>query len=306
MLAKAHVTFSSTLCVQYGKGNEGSTVRHGQLNFRASVATPAMLGGKSIEDLMNEDDDNEDDEQEVSGGSDDGFPVIEFRMINDRANHEGSEIWDAQISAIVQLNKEQNINSPSSASRITNSYTLKDKATGGESLQHNLDKKVFYPLTLSPDSHPHFSRIWYARHTLNAESPLLKREIRDMIVNNGGKWDKDLNCWEEIRECLNEFCSLRVTIKGTSAVSASDVYGEYVYEFEDVCVGWRFANMVYEKPPKSCMGFGSKDGETRTKIDTALLHDIVPQPGGDHEPLHETSGAGIKNWFSSSRGIIGV
>ena len=108
---------------------------------------------------------------------------------------------------------------------------------------------------------------------------------------------------EEIRECLNEFCSLRVTIKGTSAVSASDVYGEYVYEFEDVCVGWRFANMVYEKPPKSCMGFGSgKDGETRTKIDTALLHDIVPQPGGDHEPLHETSGAGIKNWFSS-RGI---
>eukprot|EP01082_Thalassiosira_pseudonana_P000039 g421.t1 g421 contig1:1012873-1014592(-) len=38
LLAQAHVTFSSTLCVQYGIGNEGSTVRFGQLNFRASVA----------------------------------------------------------------------------------------------------------------------------------------------------------------------------------------------------------------------------------------------------------------------------
>lgn len=94
-------------------------------------------------------------------------------------------------------------------------------------------------MQFAADSHPHFSRIWYARHVLNAESPLLKREIRDMIVKDGGKWDKDFNTWKEIRDCLNEFISLRITLSGTSAVSASTVYGEHVYEFDDVCVGWR-------------------------------------------------------------------
>ena len=28
---------------------------------------------------------------------------------------------------------------------------------------------------------------------LNAESPLLKREVRDMIVKDGGKWDKGMS-----------------------------------------------------------------------------------------------------------------
>lgn len=105
-------------------------------------------------------------------------------MINDRANHEGSEIWDAQIRGIVQLHKEQ-----SSDERFSDRNGLKGQATGGASTL-DLEKKVYYPISLSPESHPHFSRIWYARHVLNAESPLLKREIRDMIVKDGGKWDK--------------------------------------------------------------------------------------------------------------------
>ena len=97
-----------------------------------------------------------------------------------------------------------------------------------------------------------------------------------------------MNNYEEIRDCLNEFCSLRITISGTSAVSASGVYGEHVYGFDDVCVGWRFANMVYEKGTKGWCTRGNNEKELRTKIDIALLHDIIPQPGGDHEPLNET------------------
>lgn len=230
LLAHAHVTFSSTLCVQYGKGNEGSTVRFGQLNFRASVAPAQILKQFSASDLL-----NDGGGEEEAAGTEDGFPVIEFRMINDRANHEGSEIWDAQIRGIVQLHKDTTENK---ATGVGNSFAVRDKATGGESTL-DLEKKVYYPISLSPDSHPHFSRIWYARHVLNAESPLLKREIRDMIVKDGGKWDKDFNTWKEIRDCMNEFISLRITLSGTSAVSASAVYGEHVYEFDDVCVGWR-------------------------------------------------------------------
>jgi len=300
LLAKAHVTFSSTLCVQYGKGNEGSTVRFGQLNFRASVA-PSLLKKFSASDLL---DDSSETEGDSPSDSEGGFPVIEFRMINDRANHEGSEIWDAQIRGIVQLHKEQ-----PSENNFTNNF-VKEKATGGESTL-DLEKKVYYPILLSPDTHPHFSRIWYARHTLNAESPLLKRDIRDMIVKDGGKWDKDFNNWEEIRDCLNEFISLRITLSGTSAVSASTVYGEHVYGFDDVCVGWRFANMVYEKKERVYKSWWRTFGcgralmedemenhdttdDMRTKIDAALLHDIIPQPGGDHEPLNETNKATLE------------
>jgi len=73
LLAKAHVTFSSTLCVQYGKGNEGSTVRFGQLNFRASVAT-GLLKNFSAKDLLS----SSFDEEEKQDAAEDGFPVIEF------------------------------------------------------------------------------------------------------------------------------------------------------------------------------------------------------------------------------------
>jgi len=152
-------------------------VRFGQFNFRASVAPAVAMQAVSIDQLMMDSPD-----KNKSGNSEDGFPVIEFRMVNDRANHEGSEIWDAQIRGIIQLNKEVNPNNNLSP-------TSDVKATGGESTL-DLDKKAYYQFALTPDSHPHFSRIWYARHVLNAESPLLKREIRDMIVQDGGKWDK--------------------------------------------------------------------------------------------------------------------
>jgi hypothetical protein len=76
LLAKAHVTFSSTLCVQYGKGNEGSTVRFGQLNFRASVA-PALLKTFSASDLLADDEDDQD-------ATEDGFPVMEFVSVPPR------------------------------------------------------------------------------------------------------------------------------------------------------------------------------------------------------------------------------
>mmetsp|Transcript_40846 Transcript_40846/g.85646 ORF Transcript_40846/g.85646 Transcript_40846/m.85646 type:complete len:98 (+) Transcript_40846:70-363(+) len=65
LLAKAHVTFSSTLCVQFGKGNEGSTVRFGQLNFRASVAPASIMKQFSNSELLEDLDDDDDDEKAV-------------------------------------------------------------------------------------------------------------------------------------------------------------------------------------------------------------------------------------------------
>jgi hypothetical protein len=59
--------------------------------------------------------------------------------------------------------------------------------------------------------------------------------------------------------------------------------------------------MVYEKEPKRKLlrrlfPFGRGEAaevkgncETFTKVDKALIHDIVPQPGDDYEDLAETS-----------------
>jgi hypothetical protein len=213
LLAKAQITFSSTLCVQFGKGNEGSTVRFGQLNFRASVAAVKL-------DTVNLLNDSDDDEKPA--GSEEGYPVIEFRMVNDRANREKSEIWDATISGVVQVLKE--------TPKDGEAAKASSKVTGGESTL-DLEKVVYYvsdlmlvkflispvsvltvflafvqPITLTPDSHPHFSRIWYARHVLNAESPLLKREFRDMIAQNG-KWDEGTD-----RMFLSAVCGLHLSL----------------------------------------------------------------------------------------------
>ena len=79
-----------------------------------------------------------------------------------------------------------------------------------------------------------------------------------------------------------------------------------MYEYEDVVVGWRFANMVYEKESKHRwwrrlfpFGLGSEktdkergQSDTNTKVDKALIHDIVPQPGGDYEEMAESESFG--------------
>lgn len=57
-------------------------------------------------------------------------------------------------------------NSFSVKDKVDESDRVEKKVIGGDSMlgQDRVEKKVYYPISLSPDSHPHFSRIWYARH----------------------------------------------------------------------------------------------------------------------------------------------
>ncbi|KAL7486422.1 hypothetical protein ACHAW6_012014 [Cyclotella cf. meneghiniana] len=280
LLVKAQVTFSSSLCVQYGTGIDGSSGRIGQLIFSSSSAAE----NTNAPDLPRDSYHNK-----KSAGSSEGYPVMEFRMVNDRANRQKSEIWDAQIRGVVQLiQTEQPKEDVASLSRA--------KAIEGES-SLDLEPVVFHPVKFTPDSHPHFRHVWYARHVLNAESPLVKRELRDIIARDG-KWDEDFNSWQEIRNILNPFVSLRITFSGTTALSPETVHSEHIYEFDDVFVGWRFANMAFKESGKSwkswlgIFGFRRDDRKDRhsdkaTNVNMALIHDIVPQPGDDHEPLGE-------------------
>ncbi|KAL7473042.1 hypothetical protein ACHAXS_013455 [Conticribra weissflogii] len=157
--------------------------------------------------------------------------------------------------------------------------------------------RIYYPLTLEPSEHPYFRRVWYIRHTLNAKSPLLKLSVREKIRVNKG-WDPDLCSYEHILASLVEFHRLRITFKGTSAVSNKVVYAQKLYTMEDVFVGWQFGQIFYEKQNwtrfRRWWGDGSDkeleteardDDDSNLMLDKRLIHDIVPQPGGNHEPI---------------------
>ena len=270
LLGRATVTFSSTLCVQYGKGVEGLDSGSGEVG-----------GGAAFHP----------------------FPVIEFRIVNNRANHAPgkNEIWDAEVTAIVELSLD---NDPQEHSTGLDEFQVQRSSrwltprSSVRSLQNanedSKSQKVFYKLELKPSSHPYFSRVWFVRHTLNATSPLLRRDIRNMIRDSPSGWDPTLNNYQDIRECLVEFHSLQIIMSGASALSRSEVYAEKTYAYEDVCVGWRYIAVCYEEDPSGKKGvlrerlrrkhirFGD---DAATRVDLSLIHDIVPQRGNDFEPV---------------------
>ena len=82
-LARAHVTFSSTMCIQYGRGLETGIKRYSALTSSALANSLTSFGSA----------DSKQKKQHQP------FPVIEFRVINDRANLPSgvNEIWDAEV-----------------------------------------------------------------------------------------------------------------------------------------------------------------------------------------------------------------
>jgi len=238
------------------------------------------------------------------------YPVIEFRIVNNRANYAAgkNEIWDAEVTAIVQLSIEndphENIEAMDSF-RVNASSRWKPPAPSEKPNNDAFNKgqKVYYKLALKPAFHPYFSRVWILRHTLDATSPLLRPEVRQMIRYRGG-WDPAWNKYRDIREYLVVFNNLQIIMSGASALSRSDVYAEKMYSYGDVCVGWRYVAVCYEgeensetaswkmcskrlnkkihrKKGRHHFSYGD---DTTTRVDLSLIHDIVPQRGGDFEP----------------------
>lgn len=320
LLGKASVTFSSTLCVQYGKGLDVG--RTG--NFRKTVVRSGGIGSLlNFDDGAIEESDEEQYDETKEGGTKEGdaikaqraakrrslggtnifhpFPVIEFRIVNHRANHAPGmkEIWDCEVTAIVQLSIGNDPHEENQEGLDEHQINRAPSQCLGKTTP-SADKKsqkVYYKLALKPSSHPYFSRIWFLRHTLDATSPLLRREVRNMIKDSKHGWDPSFDNYQDIRACLVEFNSLQVMMSGASALSRSEVYAENTYTHEDVCVGWRYMTVCYEEDPDKQEGWQQckrrKKGrqhfsfgdDTTTRVDISLIHDIVPQRGGDHEPV---------------------
>jgi len=282
LLGRAPVTFSSTLCVQYGKGLEdgGKKIRPAESSNNKRKDTGVDVGSA----------------EEKGGGGGGKFPVIEFRIVNNRANHAPgkNEIWDAEVTAIVQLSIENNPHENAEGQDGLHLNTFSRWQRPSNDVNENQSQKVYYKLALKPAIHPYFSRVWIVRHTLDATSPLLRQEVRKAIRDRPDGWDPAFNNYRDIRKCLVEFNSLRILMSGASALSRSEVYAEKIYTYEDICVGWRYVAVCYEEDSskgssQSCrrhqrkhIGFGD---DTATRVDLSLIHDIIPQRGNDFEPV---------------------
>lgn len=310
LLAKAPVTFSSTLCVQYGKGLDV-----GSGNNRKTIKSKKSRSLFNFDDGAIEESDSEDEDEDTMGKMPFGrrrnpsldnvfhpFPVIEFRIVNNRANHTPgkNEIWDCDVTAIVQLSIENDPHENQEGLdefKINTSTRWKPPTATMMGKNDKSSQKVYYKIQLKPSTHPYFSRVWFLRHTLDATSPLLRREVRNAIKDNQHGWDPSFDNYRDIRGCLVEFNSLQVILSGASALSRSEVYAEKTYTYEDICVGWRYIAVCYEDRSEKKEGWrnwmrrkNQRDrfcygDDTTTSVDLSLIHDICPQRGGDFEPV---------------------
>ena len=90
-----------------------------------------------------------------------------------------------------------------------------------------VNKHIFSKMEIEASEHPFFRRVWVARHVLDADSPILKRKIRRQLRRNGGRWPKELNNAEAIRNNL-QFNQILVSLTGVSNISACDVYAQKI------------------------------------------------------------------------------
>jgi hypothetical protein len=134
-------------------------------------------------------------------------------------------------------------------------------------------RQFFAKLELDTPDHPFFKRTWTARHPLNADSPLLSDEARKRIRENRGFWPEELNSHEAVRNNVH-FDHIIVSLTGTCNADSNYVHAQKVYDYVDMNVGYRFANVLYRN-----MGDGS------LRVDTTVINDILEQVGGGGEPL---------------------
>ena len=134
-------------------------------------------------------------------------------------------------------------------------------------------QRIFAKLEVGTPEHPFFKRVWTVCHTLNANSPLLSNEARRRVSENDGFWPADMNNYAAVRASIR-FDQILVSLSGTSSAGANNVYAQKVYDYVDMNIGYRFANVLYRNLRDGSIG-----------VDRKILNDVLEQAGGGAEPL---------------------
>jgi hypothetical protein len=248
-------------------------------------------------------------------------PVLEFRINNRLHSIAGGEIMDASVNVVASIDACQAFpekkevatrrrrggkkGKKGSRRTVTGRSTpaLPEKRETTDSSSHHMSveslrtanqviyedpsgllepRHIFAKLEIETTDHPFFKRVWFVRHRLDVESPLLRNLARTMIKRNGGFWPSELNSYQGVRAAVH-FDKILVSMSGTSNADANSVYSQKVYELEDVLVGYRFVNQLYRD---------AVDGSL--VVDTTLINDVMEQAGGGGESLMVESHQGGK------------
>jgi hypothetical protein len=278
-LATAEVTFSSAICLQYGKQ---LTRRPSELSLSGVATTSEPFSSQKVSGIPDE---SEDIGEELST-----FPFLEFRVVNDRANRKGATIADATVTCMAI------------SFRLLDRFSRRGRVSEvfgtafneGENIQHEEQarlawttahgvpnvKRTYRKVSLQHPKHPHFGNgAWYLKHTLDQTSPFLRGSVRRKIEELGG-WPTSWNKHEKIRECLNpNVYEIGVFFTGMSNQNLVDVFKVQTWKPEDIYIGWQFVSTSYlDRSNKD-------DGRLHWKVDRSLIHDIIPQNHGGNEPL---------------------
>lgn len=133
-------------------------------------------------------------------------------------------------------------------------------------------KRIFSKMHLESTDHPYFKRVWLARHILDEHSPVLTPKARRMIRRNHGHWPAELDSFEAVRNSL-KFNQIIVSFQGVCNATATTVYCQKIYDFEDVNVGYHFSDMLM------------LDDEGNVLVDMDKINHVREQNGGGGEPL---------------------
>jgi hypothetical protein len=235
----AQVIFSDPLLIRYGCGVENpeapdSSMANSNEDENAFIPLP-VLEFRIVNRLFNE----------VGGEIMDA--VLNVVANNNAATAEMNDTNDGTGSASQRYSdvngdtQNQSIRSShSSKSSDSVSQMFPSARTGGCYLSRRGDqvidedpsailvnKHIFSKMEIEASEHPFFRRVWVARHVLDADSPILKPRIRKKLRRNGGRWPKELNNAEAIRNNL-QFNQILVSLTGVSNISACDVYAQKI------------------------------------------------------------------------------
>ena len=265
----APVTFSGAVCLHYGSELNAKS------SGKAGTISSDPLDGISAQQCA------EDEEVELSS-----FPFLEFRVVNRHANRRGAQISYAAIECTVKAIKLME-----DFSGISNNGTFDDtdEVAHQDKLRASVFKNGGMPTvkrryrhaTLTHSTNPFFGPgAWYFQHTLDHASPFLRRKVRAQIEKLGG-WPTSWNTPTEMRAQLDpHIFEFGLIFTGSSNLTANDVFKAHSFKPEDIYIGWQFV-------PVSRLDHATKnENEDQSwKVDLTLVHDIVPEDHGRHEPL---------------------
>ena len=190
-------------------------------------------------------------------------------------------MFDAKLSAVVTQKSDIKAIDAESAKGKKGIFNRKKQPKKMNTLKAISTVCGHEHLSFVKAEHYLFNRVWVVEHVLDENSPLLKATIREEMklqkkkMDGISSWPSHLNSAKGVRDSLEPFENLVVSLSATSNSSAMQVYGHEVYDFKSsIVVGYEHADVAYVEGDTKLVG-----------IDFELIDDIVEAGEGLGEDL---------------------